>query len=227
MQLRGVYTETSQLKRDCISFGLVYARRVKLMTTLLVLGLVALRPGIGLGADMTHAVKVNLVGMKVPGKPPLERLLVDVHIRNDEKTPRWVLLPSRLPLTPGGIDKLEQHTTKAGAIEVAVGRFLGTGGRYAVRLAPGARVILRKLEVAWWRPEKASEVSFDVQLAAEVTLGGEPMASWFDKNPMIQGIVEVDMETAKHTASHRAPGDKEVAVSVTGATTTSIKLSPP
>jgi len=169
---------------------------------------------------------VTLIGMK-PGRPPLERLLVDVQIRNDEKTTRWVLLPSQLPLTPGGIDKLEQLTAKSGAADIAVGRFLGRGGRYAVRLGPGASLMLRKLEIRWWRQEEVKEVSFDVQFARDVALGGESMESWFDKDPVIQGTVEVEMENAKHTASHRAPGDKEVAVSVTGATTTSIKLSPP
>lgn len=176
---------------------------------------------------MTHTVKVNLVGMKVPGKPPLERLLVDVQIRNDEKTPWWVLLPLYLPTRPGGIDKLEQLTAKSGAADVAVGRFLGTRGRYALLLAPGASITLRKLEVGWWRPETAKDVVFEVEFANNVALGGNPMASWFDKDPTILGDVEVDMETAKHTASHRAPSDKEVAVAVTGATVTSVKLSPP
>ncbi len=175
---------------------------------------------------MSDAVNVKLVGVK-PGKPPLERLLVDVQVRNNEKIPRWVLLPSHLPLTPGGIDKLEQLTAKSGAADINVGRFLGTGGRYALRLAPGASVTLHKLEVAWWRPEGAKEVSIDLQFAADVTLGGESMASWFDKDPTIDGAVEADMESARHTASHRAPGDKEVAVSAPGATMTSMKLSPP
>ncbi|MBI4165196.1 MAG: hypothetical protein HY508_05620 [Acidobacteria bacterium] len=168
----------------------------------------------------------TIVGVK-PAKSPLERLLVDVQIRNDEKAPRWVLLPRYLPTRPGGIDKLEQLTAKSGATNVSLGRFLGTGGRYARLLAPGASITLRKLEAGWWRPESAKDVAFDVALANNVALGGEPMASWFDRDPTIQGTVEVEMENAKHTASHRAPQGKEVVVAITGATMTSIKLSPP
>ncbi len=194
--------------------------------TFIIFALAAAQPEIAMGTDMNNAVNVKLVGVK-PAKRPLERLLVDVQIRNDMKTPRWVLLPSHLPLAPGGIDKLEQLTAKAGTADIAVGRFLGTGGRYAVRLAPGASVTLRKLEVGWWRPDGAKDVTFDVQFADDVTLAGEAMSSWFDKDPTVEGEVEIEMETARHTASHRAPGDKEVAVSVTGATMTSIKLSPP
>ena len=175
---------------------------------------------------MNAAVIVTLVGMK-PGRPPIDRMLVDVQVRNDDTNPRWVLLPTRLPATPGGIDKLEQLTAQAGAASVAVGRFLGSGGRYAVRLGPGARVTLRKLEVAWWREGAAKEVAFDVQLAGDVTLGGEAMTSWFDRDPTVHGAIDIDMEAARHTASHRAPGDEEVTVSVTGATDASIKLSPP
>lgn len=199
---------------------------MKLGTLILVAALAAVQPPIGHGADMTNAVTAKLVGIK-PGKPPLERLLLDVQIRNDEKTPRWVLIPSSLPLSQGGMDKLEQLTAKSGSSDVAIGRFLGTGGRYAVRLGPGASVTLRKLEVRWWVQEKLKEISFDVQFASEVALGGEPMETWFDKDPTVEGALELSMDTAKHTHSHRAPGDKEVTVSIKGAATTSIKLTPP
>jgi hypothetical protein len=176
---------------------------------------------------MNASVTVKLVGSK-PGRPPIERLLVDVQLRNDDAEPRWVLFPSTIPLGAGGVDKLEQLTAKAGATSVAVGRFLGTGGRYAMKLAPGARVTLRKLEVSWWREDaKVKDVGLDVQLASEVTVGGEPLATWFDKDPTISGAAEVDMESAQHTASHRAPDDKELPLVTTGARTETIKLTAP
>jgi hypothetical protein len=175
---------------------------------------------------MNAAVTVTYVGSK-PGRPPLERILVDVELKNDDATPRWVLIPSNLPQGTGGIDKLEQLTAPAGASSVAVGRFLGGGGRYALRLAPGARVTLRKLEVAWWRANHEPEAAFDVQLASEVKLGDETMASWFDKDPTISGAAEVDMEAAQHTASHRAKDDAEVPVAVSGGTSTPLKLTAP
>lgn len=140
---------------------------------------------------MNASVTVTLVGQK-PGRPPIERLLVDVQLKNDDPAPRWILIPSTLPVMPGGVDKLEQLTARAGPATVAVGRFLGSGGRYAVRLAPGARVVLRKLEVSWWRANNDKQASFDVQLASEVKLGGQPMATWFDKDPTISGAADVE-----------------------------------
>ena len=169
-------------------------------------------------------VTVTLAGTK-PARPPILTLLVDVQLKNDDKVARWALVPSKLPVDSGGIDKLEQLTATAGSTSIAVGRFLGTGGRYAIRLAPGARVTLRKLPIAWWRDDaKAKEVAFDVQLATDVKLGGAAMASWFASDPTVGGAVDVDMDAAKHTASHRAPDDKEQPVEVVGAVATSVRL---
>ena len=111
--------------------------------------------------------------------------------------------------------------------DVAIGRFLGTGGRYTVRLGHGASLTLHTLEVGWWSEVSAKEIAFEVQFADDVTLAGEPMSSWFDRDPTIDGALEVGMENAKHTHSHRAPQNKEVEVVVTGGVTTSLRLPAP
>jgi hypothetical protein len=177
-------------------------------------------------ATMNAAVTIKYVGRK-PGKPPMDRILVDIQLKNDNATPRWVLIPTNLPQGTGGIDKLEQLMAPAGTTSVAVGRFLGSGGRYALRLAPGARVALHKLEVAWWRADQEAGTVFEVQLASDVKLGDETMASWFGKDPTISGVADVDMEAAQHTASHRAKDDAEVPVEVSGGTRAPIKLTAP
>lgn len=174
---------------------------------------------------VTAPVNITVVGSRL-GKPPLEHLFVDVVVRNDHSTPRWVLIPSHLPETTGGIDKLEELTASADSSSVTIGRFLGTGGCYAVRLGAGTRVTLRRLDVRWWRPNEPQEIALDVQFADEVALGGESIATWFARDPTVLGNVEVDMERARHSASHRSPGDKEVKVSAVGSTRVSIKLSP-
>lgn len=174
---------------------------------------------------MSAAVTVTLVGIE-PARPPLERLVVDVTVRNEGAAPRWVLIPAALPQTAGGIDKLEQLTVNAGAARVTVGHFLGTGGRYALLLAPGARVTLRKLEIGWWRKEGATEVAFAIQFADDVALGGDAMARWFDGDPTVRGTVDADMDTARHTASRRSPGNREVPVSVRASRETHVKLAP-
>jgi hypothetical protein len=182
----------------------------------------------GSGAIMNAAVTVTLVGQK-PGRPPTEKLLVDVQLKNDDSAPRWVLIPSTLPVdSGGGVDKLEQLTANAGGSPVAVGRFLGRAGMYALKLAPGARVTLRKLEVSWWREDaKQKQAAFDVRLASDVKLGDQPITAWFDKDPAISGATDVDMQSAKHTRSFKSPTGDEVDVGAESATSARVELTAP
>lgn len=149
-----------------------------------------------------------------PGRPPLIRLLVNVTAANPGPDQRWVVIQRNIPGDDGGgVDKLEQLA--AGG--VAIGKFLGTGGFYAVALAPGARLTIKNLEIGWWNGDRAmTPPPIEVTTAAGVTLGGADIATWFAGDPAVSGTVEVDADTAQNTASHRADGDKEVAVEVTG-----------
>ena len=108
---------------------------------------------------------------------------------------------------------------------IAIGRFLGRAGTYALKLAPGARVTLRKLEVSWWRPEGgAKDIAFDVVIASDVKLGDAAMTTWFDADPAISGAADVDMEAAKHTRSQKSPDGSEIPLVTVGATAAAIKL---
>lgn len=178
---------------------------------------------------MNAAVTVTLVG-RTPGRPPTEHLLVDVQLKNDDSAARWVLIPSVLPVDGGGgVDKLEQLTVSGGAATFAVGRFLGRAGTYALKLAPGARVTLRKLDISWWRenPKEQTEAAFDVRLASDIKLGDRSMAAWFDKDPAISGAADLDMTSAKHTRSFKSPTGDEIPVVAVGAAAAPIKLAAP
>lgn len=176
---------------------------------------------------MNASVTVTVVGTK-PGRPPIDRLLVDVKLENADAIARWVLIPTKLPVdSGGGVDKLEQLTVPAGSVTVAVGRFLGRSGTYAVKLAPGARVTLRKLELSWWREHAEKEAAFDVTLASEVKIGDAPMTTWFDKDPAITGDADIDMDNAKHTRSQKSPTGDELQLGTVGATTAPVKLPVP
>lgn len=196
----------------------VASARVQVRIVALLLALAASASG-AQAADMSATA--TLTGSK-PGRPPLERLQVDVTLANLGAKPRWALIPTNVPRTQGGIDKLEQLSAT-----VTVGRFLGTGGRYAVLLAPGARLMLRGLEINWWRGKEVGEITFEIEFADDVRLGSDAMASWFEGDPIVHGSVEADMKAARHTASHRAQGDREVAVSLTAIDRIPIKLRAP
>ena len=202
-------------------------RRTALRAFLCALAL-GVAPGLAVAAGTTvdAQVTVRLVGSK-PGRPPLERLLVEVTIRNVGTASRWALLPTNLPRTLGSINKLEQLAAPSGTTSIAIGRFLGPGGRYAILLAPAAQVTLRNLEVQWWREQGVKEVAFDIEFADEVTLAAESMAQWFDRDPTVSGVVETDMQSARHVASRRAPGDKAVAVTVSGYSFVTVQLASP
>jgi len=156
-----------------------------------------------------------------PGRPPLIRLLVEATISNPGTDPRWALVPTKLPVGAGGVDKLEQLS--AGGL--TVGRFLGRGGFYAVKLAPGAKVTLKNLELAWWSTSVSdSPPAFEVRSGTGVTLGTSSIDTWFEADPAATGTAVVDMDQAKHTRSQRSPDDKEVDVAIAGVTTTSVQV---
>ncbi|MBI3707774.1 MAG: hypothetical protein HY246_08865 [Proteobacteria bacterium] len=186
------------------------AIRIALLALLVVAGIATVAaPGSSAAAAETVAVTVTLVDVK-PGPPPLNRLLVDVRLENDRPAPVWTLIPSFVPSRGGGgVDNLEQITATSGAV---VGRFLGRAGTYALKLAPGARVTLRRLEIGWWRdkPDAQAEAMFDVRLADDLTIDGRPAAAWFTVDPIIAGLVDVDMTAAVHANVHRSPGNREV-----------------
>jgi hypothetical protein len=165
-------------------------------------------------ADITAPrVRAMLVGER-PRRPPLTQLLVDLSIANGDAAPLWAIIPSNLPAATdanGGVNHFDQRTATANGGRVVVARLLGRGGGYALRLAPGAQVTLRHLEIGWWRRATTpSDLAFEVRLAATVTIGGQPLASWFDGEPTISGITEIDMQVAPQTHSRTAPDGREL-----------------
>lgn len=199
------------------------------------LALLATLTAIGCAAAPAAAegpkVRATLVGER-PGRPPLIRLLVDLSIANTGDVPRWALIPANLPPptdATGGVNELEQQTATVGGRRVAVGRLLGRGGGYALRLAPGARVTLRRLEIGWWRepPATPSGIAFEVRFAGAVTIDGQPLARWFDGEPTIAGDVEIDMQVAPHTRRRTAPGGRELPLVASEVTPVQVRLASP
>jgi len=158
-----------------------------------------------------------------PGRPPLVRLLVDVTASNPTASSRWLLIARKLPAQAGGgVDKNEQQT----AGSVVYGVFLGNGGFYGFLLAPGAKLAIKNLEIAWWNDEKAaSPPALEVRTGTAVTVGGADLATWFDRNPALSGTVEVDAGAAQHTYSKKSDSGAELEVSVAGLETRTIAVT--
>ena len=145
------------------------------------------------------------------GRPPLIRLLVTVTAINSSSETRWILISSALGPggRGGGVDKVERLSVGG----ITIGRFLGTGGFYAMALRPGARLTIKNLEIAWWNdPEASTPPPIDVRIAGDVTLGGAAIATWFEADASVAGNVEIDAALAIHTSSRHGPGGGEVAV---------------
>jgi hypothetical protein len=150
-----------------------------------------------------------------PGKPPLIRLRYDIAAANRGQETLWMVIPRSIPSGEGGVDKME--LLRVGS--VWVGKFLGTGGFYAVRLSPNAHLAISNLEVGWWSDDVIvkSPPPLEVRSVIDVALGGASIASWFGRDAAVVGNALIDMDTAQHTRSFRTDDGREVGVALVGA----------
>lgn len=146
-----------------------------------------------------------------PGRPPLVRYEVEVKLHNTAKEARWFVLPSKLPATKtaGGVDAMEPRESK----DVMLARFLGTGGFYAVKLAPGAKLTISKLELGVWGDDKPAE--YPITIAKDITLGGKSAGTWFEHDPVAKGDA-IDAVATSAGKAKKTPDGKEVPVVIDG-----------
>src|SRR5438132_3002458 len=153
-------------------------------------------------------------------KPPLVELIFDLVLRNDGKSPRWFLLPSRLgpgqaSMEKGGVDTLEVFAPR-GKGRAIIGRFLGTGGFQALLLPPGAEIRLRNFPISYWGELPAS-LDIEIVIARRLTIGGETAESWFGRNPLSSVTADISEEaesTMRISHTRHTPDNKEVAPTI-------------
>ena len=107
-----------------------------------------------------------------PGKPPHRNETVDAHVRNPLASPVWLLYD-----LGGGLPSIINAVTLARtspAPGTHVWSFAGDGGFEAVRLRPGADLVLRALEVDTF----STEDPFVLAFATSITIGDRPPESW-------------------------------------------------
>lgn len=154
-------------------------------------------------------ISARITGTR-PGRPPMLRFEVEVKLHNTSKDPRWFVLPAKLPLNKsGGVDTLEPRDHGG----VMLARFLGTGGFYAVKLKGGARLTISKLELTSWGDDDPHE--FPVQVAADITIGGKSIATWFTHDP-VANAASLDASLATAGKPKDTPDGKEQPVHIDG-----------
>jgi hypothetical protein len=163
------------------------------------------------------AIQIKFRQMRF-GKPPLVYLSFDVTLLNDQKSPRWFLLPSNLGSghaavgEKGGVDTLEVFSPR-GKGRVVVGRFLGTGGFNALLLPPGAVVRLRLFPISYWG-DPPDNLEIEIVIARELTIGGDKAENWFGNIPLssVKADIAEDAENPmRMRTSKRTKDNKEVA----------------
>ena len=119
--------------------------------------------GIGLGAG---------AGASYPGKPPHRRAIVEAHVRNPLASPVWLLydIGDELPSIINRVT-VSRTSPQPGA---HVWSFHGDGGFEAVRLPPGADLVLCELELN----ADSGEEPFLLAFATSITIGDRPAESW-------------------------------------------------
>lgn len=138
-------------------------------------------------------------------KPPLVELHLDLIARNPAASARWLLIPTTVDRVIGarGVGSLQVERWRGAAGTTDVGKFQGTGGFYAVQLAPGASLRLRGLPVGWWRgDDEQAPRALGVVLADTVTIGGKPAEVRFpDGAPLVRDARDADRHEPVHSSS--------------------------
>jgi hypothetical protein len=106
------------------------------------------------------------------GKPPHRSAIVDVRVRNPMSSPVWLLygLGGNFP----SIVTAVRVSRTSPAPRAHVWSFEGNGGFEAVRLPPGADLVLRDLELDSW----STEDPFVLAFATSITISDRPAESW-------------------------------------------------
>jgi hypothetical protein len=108
----------------------------------------------------------------VPGKPPHRGAIIEARVRNPLPSPVWLLydLGGGLPSVINAVT-LSRTSPAPGA---HVWSFQGDGGFEAVRVLPGADLVLRELELSSYSVEDPFLLAFATSLA----VGDRPAESW-------------------------------------------------
>jgi hypothetical protein len=106
------------------------------------------------------------------GKPPHRSVIVDVRVRNSPASPVWLLYD-----VGGGLPSVINAVTvsrTSPAPGTDVWSFAGDDFFTALRLPPGADLVLRELEVN----SDSTEDPFVIAFATLITIGDRPAESW-------------------------------------------------
>lgn len=158
-------------------------------------------------------------------RPPLRHLIVELHARAPVDAGAWVLVPASLTAAPrGGVYAI----TAADAGAATVARLLGTGGAYAVHLAPGAEVTLSGLSVDWWaQPDEATPPALSVRCGTAATVGGSALDGWLGEPVRANPGGAVDLSTATPRRTRHSEGHAEAPLVLADETVVSVPLTLP
>jgi hypothetical protein len=116
----------------------------------------------------------------------------------------------KAPTADAGVDGVEAERL-LGSGRVVVGRFQGTGGFLAIRVAALGEIHLRGLSIASMGPPGPH---IEVVIARGITVGGEPAESWFAEDPTSDVHAEVDAQRPQHLKARHTADRREVPIVV-------------
>jgi hypothetical protein len=155
-------------------------------------------------------------------------VVLDLALRNPASAPRWFLVPLAIRAEPAALGDGGVHTSETlelgGQGKAIIGRFVGNAGFGAILLPGGGRVRLRDWPVALWDETGMEQADTEIVTASDLTLGGEPAASWLGVEPSCDDGADLTLEGAVTLAARHNPGLETSPVELAGEERTPVRI---
>ena len=178
---------------------------------------------------MTNSIHFKSTAIRLK-RPPLARVLFDVHVQNASDTSRWFLIRDQLDAswqlestTANGIEAFELR----GEGRVVLAHFDGNHNFLAVLLPGRGIIVLHGLALSLWNTTNSSVATARVVIADELTIDKQSVSDWLGLDLKSDIRATVSTGNAKALAERYTPARHELPIGTQSAMMTEIRVDIP